>query len=71
MPPAQLQIDPGLHLQPVGYDSVQRPQDSVKTGENPQMVLYVIQLPALEYAGGHILVLDTLIGEDSRRQAAV
>ena len=54
------------HLQPVGGHPVEGAQQSVKAGEDAQMFLHIVQLLPLEDAGGHVLVLDALIGQQGR-----
>ena len=61
----------GLHLQPIGCHTVKGFQDSVKTGKNPQMLLNIVIFPVGKDTGSHILVLDTFIGQNGRRQMGV
>ena len=56
----------GLHLQPVGLHPVQRAEHPVQPRQDPQMLLDIVQLLLGEYLGGHIPVLDALVGQNGR-----
>ncbi len=53
----------GLHLQAVGRHAVEGAEHAIKAGEDAQMFLKIGELAGLKDAGGHVLILDALIGE--------
>ena len=59
-----------LHLQPVGRHAVKGPQQAVTAGDDTQILLDEVILLRFKHAGGHVLVLDALIGQHSRGQTA-
>ena len=60
-----------LHLQTIGCHPVKGAQHAVKTGEDAQVLLYVVVLSVGEDIGCYVLVLDALIGQYRWGQIAV
>ena len=60
----------GLHLQAVGGHAIEGPQQAVEAREDAQMFPEVVQVGGLHHAGGHVAVLDALVGDDRRGEAA-
>lgn len=45
-------------------DTIQRPQQTVKSGENPDVAFHVVQLLIRKYMRRHRLVLNTVIAQN-------
>ena len=53
-----------LHFQPVGGHAVEGPQQTIEAREDAQVLPEVVQVSRLHHAGGHVAVLNALVGED-------
>ena len=60
-----------LHFQPVGDHSVRRGEDAIEAGENAQMGENILPLRVREDPRGNVLILDSLVGEQSRGKRPV
>ena len=57
-----------LHFQPVGGHAVEGPQQTIEAREDAQVLPEVVQVSRLHHAGGHVAVLNALVGENRRSE---
>ena len=57
-----------LHFQAVGNHPVHRPQNTIKSRQNPQVLLHIFKMAILKHRRCHILICQPLISQHCRCQ---